>query len=113
MVTDIGWCHPFAFWEYGEALKPIPLLNAEGFRGRFPFVNSQLAPILSLSVTERLEIVNVIWESITDEDADLPVPEWQIAEIERRSAEMDANPNLSIPWEDVKKWVLNRDDRTR
>ena len=76
-------------------------------------MDAQLAPILGLSVTERLEIVNVIWESITNEDADLPVPEWQIAEIERRSAEMDANPNLGIPWEDVKKWVLNRDDRTR
>lgn len=76
-------------------------------------MDAQLAPILGLSVTERLEIVNVIWESITKEDANLPVPEWQIAEIERRSAEMDANPSLGIPWEDVKRWVLNRDDRTR
>lgn len=57
--------------------------------------------------------MNVIWESITNEDANLPVPELQIAEIERRSAEMDANPGLGIPWEDVKKWVLNRDSRTR
>jgi putative addiction module component (TIGR02574 family) len=62
-------------------------------------------------VTERLEIVNAIWESIANENAELPVPEWQIAEIERRSAEMDANPNLGIPWEDVKRRVLNRDDR--
>ena len=76
-------------------------------------MNFQLAPILGLSVTERLEIMNVIWESIINEDANLPVPEWQIAEIERRSAEMDAKPSIGIPWEDVKKWVLNRDDRTR
>ncbi len=76
-------------------------------------MNSQLAPILGLSVTERLEIVNVIWESIANDHAELPVPDWQIAEVERRSAEMDANPNLGIPWEDVKKRVLNRDDRTR
>ena len=76
-------------------------------------MNAQLGPILDLSVTERLEIVNVIWESITNEDASPPVPEWQIAEVERRGAEMDTNPNLGIPWEDVKKWVLNRDGRTR
>jgi len=76
-------------------------------------VNAQLAPILSLSVSERLEIMNVIWESIANEHAGLPVPDWQIAEVERRSAEMDANPNLGIPWEEVKKSVLNRDARAR
>ena len=113
MVTGFGWFHPFAFLECGKVLKPIRLWNADGSCGRFPFVSAHLAQILGLSVTERLEIVNVIWESITNEQADLPVPEWQIAEIERRSAEMDANPNLGIPWEDVKKWVLNRDDRMR
>ena len=88
-------------------------MNAVRSGAIFSIVNAQLAPILGLSVTERLEIVNVIWESITNEQAELPVPEWQIAEVERRGAEMDANPNLGIPWEDVKKWVLNRDDRTR
>ena len=82
-------------------------------RAIFLIVNAQLVPILGLSVAERLEIVNLIWESIANEHVELPVPEWQIAEIERRSAEMDAVPNLGIPWEDVKKWVLNRDDRTR
>ena len=76
-------------------------------------MNAQLAPILGLSVSERLEIMNVIWESIANEHAGLPVPDWQIAEVERRSAEMDANPNLGIPWEEVKKSVLNRDARAR
>lgn len=87
-------------------------LKIDGFRAKLAPVNSQLAPILGLSVTERLEIVNVIWESIANDHAELPVPDWQIAEVERRSAEMDANPNLGIPWEDVKKRILNRDDRT-
>ena len=82
-------------------------------RATLQTVNAQLAPILGLSVAERLEIVNLIWESIANEHVELPVPEWQIAEVERRSAEMDANPNLGIPWDDVKKWVLNRDDRSR
>ena len=88
-------------------------LKIDGFRAKLPTVNAQLAPILGLSVKERLEIVNVIWESIANDHSELPVPDWQITEVERRSAEMDANPNLGIPWEDVKKWVLNRDDRTR
>ena len=88
--------------------KPVWCLRATVLN-----VNAQLAPILGLSVAERLEIVNLIWESIANEHVELPVPEWQIAEVERRSAEMDANPNLGIPWDDVKKWVLNRDDRSR
>lgn len=90
-----------------------PCLKADCSCGKLRAVNAQLAPILSLSVTERLEIVNEIWESIANEHMNLPVPEWQIAEVERRSAEMDANPHLGIPWEEVKKWVLNRNGRTR
>ncbi len=108
--------NPFYFSSSKTTLKSRdwPLcLNAVRIGATVSRVNAQLAPILGLSVTERLEIVTVIWESITNEHAELPVPEWQIAEVERRSAEMDANPNLGIPWEDVKKWALNRDDRTR
>jgi putative addiction module component (TIGR02574 family) len=86
-------------------------LNPNRFGVKLVPVNAQLAPILGLSVTERLEIVTAIWDSIAHENAEIPEPEWQIAEVERRSAEMDENPNLGIPWEDVKKWVLNRDDR--
>jgi putative addiction module component (TIGR02574 family) len=95
------------------ALKGSHCLNAEGLRAINLPVKAQIAPILGLSVSERLEVVNVIWESIASEHVELPVPDWQIAEVERRSAEMDANPDLGIPWEDVKKRVLNPDDRTR
>ena len=86
-----GWCHPFAFLEYGEALKPIPLLNADDFHGGLSLVNAQLAPILGLSVTERLEIVSVIWESIANEGAELP----------------DLNGRLLKLKEEVPRWMLN------
>ena len=95
------------------ALQGSQCLNAEGLRAINLPVKAQIAPILGLSVSERREIVNVIWESIAIEHVELRVPDWQIDEVERRSAEMDANPALSISWEDVKQRVLRRDDRTR
>jgi putative addiction module component (TIGR02574 family) len=114
-LPSVGEPHLLFLLENNRPLSPRspPCLNAVRINATPSSVNAQLAPILGLSVKERLEIVNLIWESITNEHAELPVPEWQIAEVERRSAEMAANPNPGMPWEDVKKWVLNRDDRTR
>ena len=47
-----------------------------------------------------LEENNFDW--ISDENTDFDVPQWQIDEVERRSAESDENPEILIPWNQVK-----------
>lgn len=54
-----------------------------------------------LSVSERLDLIGLLWDSIPDDE--LPIPEWHREELERRLAAADANPTAAIPWEDVKK----------
>ena len=49
---------------------------------------------------ERLALVHALWDSIA---ADGPhLTESQRAELDRRIAEDDANPDDAIPWEQVK-----------
>jgi putative addiction module component (TIGR02574 family) len=57
-----------------------------------------------LSVIERLELVEALWNSIAaDADIDrLPVPEWHREELARRIAEHDANPDSGSSWEEVR-----------
>lgn len=49
---------------------------------------------------ERIELMNLIWDSLPD-DVPFDPPEWHIRELERRVAEADANPEAGEPWEKV------------
>jgi putative addiction module component (TIGR02574 family) len=53
-------------------------------------------PIEQLSVSERLELISLLWDSIPDGDKVRPLPEWHREVLERRIAEADANPGAGI-----------------
>jgi putative addiction module component (TIGR02574 family) len=55
-----------------------------------------------LSVEERITLVEEIWDSIALDSAALPLTDAQRAELDRRLAEHEANPDDVVPWEDVK-----------
>jgi len=61
-----------------------------------------------LSNEERIELIGLIWDSIIDSGDRLPIPEWHLAELERRMADAKANPSASIPWEEVKAQLKKR-----
>jgi len=55
-----------------------------------------------LSVNQRLDLIGELWDSIPDSIEDFPVPEWHLAELERRLTNADQDPDAGIPWEEVK-----------
>ena len=58
---------------------------------------------MPLTIEQRMELIGELWDSIPDSLDDLPVPEWHKAELNRRLAAADADPNAAIPWEEVKE----------
>ncbi|MGE3913835.1 MAG: addiction module protein [Chloroflexota bacterium] len=58
--------------------------------------------ILKLSVAERLELIDTIWNSIDTDSEDLPLTEAQRREIDRRLAQYAANPPQLSSWEEVR-----------
>ncbi len=61
-----------------------------------------------LSVNERIELVEAIWESLTTTGT-VPVPtEAQTAELDRRLAEHEKNPDDVIPWEEIRSEAIAR-----
>jgi putative addiction module component (TIGR02574 family) len=62
----------------------------------------KLSDILDLSVAERIELVQDIWDSIAEMPEDLVLTEEQKAELDARSAKLRKNPESGILWEDVK-----------
>ena len=55
-----------------------------------------------LTVTQRLDLISRLWDSIPESAEGLPVPEWHREELERRLVEADAAPESGIPWEQVR-----------
>ncbi len=61
-----------------------------------------------LSVEERLALVEDLWDSIAEESAATSLTDAQRAELDRRLADHDANPNDVVPWEEVKASITER-----
>ena len=47
-------------------------------------MKAEFAPIFKLGRAERLQLVEDLWDSIVEEDAQLPVPEWKREELRQR-----------------------------
>ena len=69
---------------------------------------SILTEIGKLPVDDQVVLVQRIWDRIADSDTPLELTDAQKAELNRRSAELDANPDMAIPWEEVKRSLEQR-----
>ncbi|MBW8874004.1 MAG: addiction module protein [Acidobacteria bacterium] len=68
--------------------------------------------ILELPVTERIRLVELIWDSIAAVPEAVPVSDELKAELDRRLAEFEANPEAGIPWEEVRERIVQGRWRT-
>ena len=68
-----------------------------------------LSEILKLSVAERLQLVEQIWDSIAENAEDLPLTAEQATELDRRLADADVDPGNGRPWREVKADLLRRE----
>jgi putative addiction module component (TIGR02574 family) len=66
---------------------------------------AQLEEILRLDVEERLRIVQIIWDSIATAPAAVPITLAERAEIDRRIAEDDADPEDVVSWQQAKELI--------
>ena len=68
-------------------------------------ITPTLGTILQLSVAERIQLVEDIWDSIVAMPESLPVTEAQQQELDRRLEAHRANPTAGVPWHEVKKRI--------
>jgi putative addiction module component (TIGR02574 family) len=65
-----------------------------------------IADYRKLSVAERIQLVEEIWDSIAEEGPALELSDDDHAEIQRRIAAYEANPEIGIPWEQLRDELL-------
>lgn len=66
----------------------------------------QVSEILKLSVAERIQIAEDIWDSISANPENLELSEAEKAELDKRLENYKENPNAGIEWETLKKNIL-------
>jgi putative addiction module component (TIGR02574 family) len=62
-----------------------------------------LAEILLLSVDERIQLAQDIWDSIAAVPEAISLTDAQRAELDRRLASYEENPDEGIPWDEFRK----------
>ena len=63
--------------------------------------NALLEKIRNLEPADRLELIGVVWDSLSP--TDLPLTDAERDLLDARLADMQANPNDQSSWADVKK----------
>jgi putative addiction module component (TIGR02574 family) len=54
-----------------------------------------------LSVKERLELIEQIWDSLPQQVDAADIPAWRLAEIMRRRQEAEQNPGAGKPFDEI------------
>jgi putative addiction module component (TIGR02574 family) len=70
---------------------------------KFGPMNEEFAPLFRLGRSERLQLVEDLWDSIVQEDAALPLPDWKRDELRRRKERFAQHPASGRTWEEVKQ----------
>jgi len=65
-----------------------------------------LADVLELSVPERIQLVEDIWDSIAAFPQSVSLTKAQCDELDRRLEDYRAHPEDGSPWEEVKNRIL-------
>lgn len=65
-----------------------------------------LAAALKLSPSDRRELIEALWDTLSDEE--LPVTPEERALLDERLADVERNPDAQSPWDEVKARLEQR-----
>ena len=67
--------------------------------------------IFDLSPSEKLQLVEDLWDDLAGTPEAIPVHDWQKQELARRRANFQKNQASGLEWEEVKRRVRGRHGR--
>ena len=74
-------------------------------------MNPTTTSIFDLSPSEKLQLVEDLWDDLAVTPEAVPVHDWQKEELARRKANLINNPASGLTWEEVKRRVQSRHGR--
>ena len=75
-------------------------------------MNPTAPSVFDLSPSEKLQLVQDLWDDLAASSPEaIPVEDWQVQELERRRANLLANPASGLNWDDVIRRVRSQHGR--
>jgi putative addiction module component (TIGR02574 family) len=71
-------------------------------------VNPSSTSIFDLTPSEKLQLVEDLWDDLAATPDAVPVHDWQKEELARRKANLMQHPASGLMWEEVKQRVRSR-----
>ena len=71
-------------------------------------MSAEFSQIFELTLSEKLQLVEDLWDSIAEVPEQLPVLDWQKEELSRRKAAYLQNPDAACSWEAAKERIRGR-----
>ena len=74
-------------------------------------MNTDGNSVFDLSPSEKLQLVEDLWDDIASTPEAIPVHHWQKAELAQRKANVLANRASALTWEDAQRRIRSRHGR--
>jgi putative addiction module component (TIGR02574 family) len=71
-------------------------------------MNAEFTQVFELTISEKLQLLEDLWDSISLTPEQIPVLDWQKDELDKRKAAYLKNPDSGSSWESVKERIRNR-----
>ncbi len=71
-------------------------------------MNTKVSSIFDLSPSEKLQLVEDLWDDLAAAPEAVPVHDWQKEELARRKANLQQHPASGLSWEEIKRRVRSR-----
>jgi putative addiction module component (TIGR02574 family) len=74
-------------------------------------MDANASSLFDLSPSEKLQLVEDLWDDLAATPSEVPVHDWQKEELARRKANLMKNPASGLSWDEVKHKVRSRHGR--
>jgi len=93
-----------AIGDRGRSQKNNRLLP---FSGYLCGMTTQLQELRSLPISERVQLVEDLWDSIAQDASEITLAQDQIDLLDKRLDAVDKNPREGTPWEIAKQRIIS------
>jgi putative addiction module component (TIGR02574 family) len=71
-------------------------------------MNPNIGSVFDLTPSEKLQLVEDLWEDLAANPECVPVHDWQKRELARRKENLKQNPGSGVDWKALKKRIRSR-----
>ena len=74
-------------------------------------MSSSRTSVFDLSLSEKLQLLEDLWDDIASDPSAVPLHDWQKEELARRKQNLLNNPSSALSWEEIRRRIRSRHGR--